>query len=226
MVRLGGAASRRLRAPIGQDEARRDDRGQRDDDQQARGAAQEHAQRKAVLSAGTIIESGVPETLYREPRHAQTMALVGFPSANFLRGALTRRGDIFQCETRLFSFPVDVSGDTRGGDVYVGVRPERIHLSHRVQELDGEHGPLQTPATVMLREDLGGEDIVYLSASGEPLTMVDRDHYREDDLDQQVSISIFPHHLTLFDATSGVLLGRGARQAGASTMVSAGAANG
>lgn len=184
------------------------------------------ADQLAVLSAGTIIEAGKPETLYREPHHVHTMALVGFPPANFLRGSLTRRGDTFQCDTRLFSFPVDVSGDARGGDVYVGVRPERIHLSHRVHEQEREQGPLQAPATVMLREDLGGEDIVYLSASGEPLTMVDRDHYRGDDLDQQVSISIFPHHLTLFDATTGALLGRGSRHAGASTMVSAGAANG
>jgi ABC-type sugar transport system ATPase subunit len=182
--------------------------------------------RMAVLAAGTVIESGDPETLYREPRYAQTMALVGFPPANFLRGTLTRRGDSFQCDTRLFSFPVDVSAETRGGEVFVGVRPERIHISHRMQHRDREHGPLQTPATVMLREDLGGEDIVYLAASGEQLTMVDRDHYRGDDLDEQVSISIFPHHLTLFDATSGAILGRGLRHAGASTMVSAGVANG
>jgi ABC-type sugar transport system ATPase subunit len=182
--------------------------------------------RMAVLAAGTVIESGDPETLYREPRHAQTMALVGFPPANFLRGTLTRRGDSFQCDTRLFSFPVDVSAETRGGEVFVGVRPERIHISHRMQHRDREHGPLQTPATVMLREDLGGEDIVYLAASGEQLTMVDRDHYRGDDLDEQVSISIFPHHLTLFDATSGAILGRGLRHAGASTMVSAEVANG
>jgi len=184
------------------------------------------ADQMVVLSAGTVIESGEPEVLYRDPRHVQTMALVGFPPANFLRGTLTRRGDAFQCDTRLFSFPVDLSAETRGGEVFVGVRPERIHLSHRVHDLDLEHGPLHAQATVMLREDLGGEDIVYLSATGEQLTMVDRDHYRGDDLDEQVSISIFPHHLTLFDASSGLLLGRGSRHAGASTMAQAGAVNG
>lgn len=184
------------------------------------------ADQMAVLAAGTIIESGDPEALYREPRQVQTMALVGFPPANFLRGTLTRRGDAFQCETRLFSFPVDVLSETRGGDVFVGVRPERIHMSHRVRELEREYGPLQTAASVLLREDLGGEDIVYLSAGGEQLTMVDRDHYRGDDLDEQISISIYPHHLTLFDAASGMLLGRGSRQSGVAAMACGGASHG
>ena len=79
-------------------------------------------------------------------------------------------------------------------------------------EPDGADGrALQFPASMVLREDLGGEDIVYLAASGESLTMVDRDHHRGDDLDQQVTVSIFPHHLALFDAATGDRVGRGAR---------------
>jgi hypothetical protein len=65
----------------------------------------------------------------------------------------------------------------------------------------------------MLREDLGGEDIVYLDANGVSLTMVDRDHYRGDDLDEQVTITVYPYHLALFNAATGALLGRGARLA-------------
>jgi hypothetical protein len=67
---------------------------------------------------------------------------------------------------------------------------------------------------VVLREDLGGEDIVYLAASGESLTMVDRDHLQGDDLDQVMTVSIFPHNLALFDAATGERIGRGARLAG------------
>ncbi|HLL51662.1 MAG TPA: hypothetical protein VK356_13420, partial [Thermomicrobiales bacterium] len=65
--------------------------------------------------------------------------------------------------------------------------------------------------SVVLREDLGGEDIVYLDASGESLTLVDRDHHRGDDLDQVVTVSIFPHNLALFDATTGERVGQGSR---------------
>lgn len=168
------------------------------------------ADEMAVLSAGTIIESGLPETLYRDPGSVRTMALVGFPPANFLRGTLRRRDGEAWCETSLFSFPVAVDGGA--DEVWVGIRPERIHLSHRIREHEGgSDRSLSVPATVMLREDLGGEDIVYLDASGVSLTMVDRHHYRGDDLDAQVTISVYPHQLAVFDAASGESLGHGAR---------------
>jgi ABC-type sugar transport system ATPase subunit len=166
----------------------------------------------AVLTAGTIIEHGLPETLYHEPRNLGTMALVGFPPANFLRGSLERRDGAIWCATSLFAFPADVPSNTPPGDVVVGFRPERIHLSCRTGDQDGATGrTLQFPASIVLREDLGGEDIVYLTAGGESLTMVDRDHVRGDDLDQVVTVSIFPHNLTLFGADTGERIGRGAR---------------
>ena len=164
----------------------------------------------AVLAAGKVIEHGSPETLYREPRNLGTMALVGFPPANFLRGSLERRGDETWCATELFTFAADVPSNAPPSDVIVGFRPERIHLSHRTGNQDGANGrTLQFPATIVLREDLGGEDIVYLAASGESLTMVDRDHYLGDDLDQQATVSIYPHELALFDVTSGERIGSG-----------------
>jgi ABC-type sugar transport system ATPase subunit len=170
----------------------------------------------AVLAAGTILEHGVPEALYREPRHMGTMALVGFPPANFVRGLLERRDGENWCTTSLFAFSADVSSASASGsqsrDVMVGFRPERIHLSRSDGDPNGKDGrTLQFPASIMLREDLGGEDIVYLAASGESLTLVDRDHERGDDLDQMVMVSIFPHNLALFDAATGERVGRGAR---------------
>ena len=173
------------------------------------------ADRMAVLSASQIIETNQPEALYRRPTHAHTMALVGFPPANFLRGTLEHRGDQYWCTTPLFAFPAEVSAPNAPRDVYVGLRPERIHLSHRIGDVGDDEGPLHAAAKVMLREDLGGEDIVYLQAEGVSLTMVDRDHHRGDDLNADVTLSIFPHHLTIFSADHGGLLGRGARGAAA-----------
>ena len=172
----------------------------------------------AVLAAGTVIEHGVPETLYREPRTMGTMALVGFPPANFLRGSLERRDGETWCTTSLFAFPADVSSTSAAGsqprDLMIGVRPERIHLSHGDVDPHSRDGrTIQFPASIMLREDLGGEDIVYLAAGGESLTMVDRDHQRGDDLDQVVTVSIFPHNVALFDPATGERIGRGARLA-------------
>jgi hypothetical protein len=39
--------------------------------------------------------------------------------------------------------------------------------------------------------------------------MVDRDHFQGDDLDQQVTVSIYPDMLALFDVTSGERIGSG-----------------
>lgn len=185
------------------------------------------ADQMAVLSNGQIIEQNDPETLYRSPQHAHTMALVGFPPANFLRGALEHRGGQYWCTTPLFAFPADIAVPDAPRDVYVGLRPERIHLSHRLGDVGDDEGPLHAAAKVMLREDLGGEDIVYLSAQGVPLTMVDHDHYRGDDLNADVTVSIFPHHLTIFAAEGSGLLGRGARGAvAAAARAEAGARHG
>jgi ABC-type sugar transport system ATPase subunit len=166
----------------------------------------------SVLAAGSVIEHGLPEALYRDPHHVGTMALVGFPPANFVRGSLQGRDGELWCTTPLFAFLADVQSDRASTDVIVGFRPEQIRLSHAESESDGADGrALQFSASVVLREDLGGEDIVYLAASGESLTMVDRDHHRGDDLDQAVTVSIFPHNLALFDAATGERVGRGAR---------------
>jgi ABC-type sugar transport system ATPase subunit len=166
----------------------------------------------AVLAAGSVIEHGLPEALYHDPHNVGTMALVGFPAANLLRGSLQRRDGELWCTTPLFAFLADVEFDRASTDVIVGFRPERIRLSYAGSEPDGADGrALQFSSSLVLREDLGGEDIVYLAASGESLTMVDRDHHRGDDLDQVVTVSIFPHNLALFDAATGERVGRGAR---------------
>ncbi|MFN8592856.1 MAG: ABC transporter ATP-binding protein [Thermomicrobiales bacterium] len=176
----------------------------------------------AVLAGGRIIASGLPETLYREPENVGTMALVGFPPANLLRGTLRRRDGQLWCDTALIAFPVTVVDGTGEGDVFVGVRPERLHLSHREFDrvLETERA-LEFAARVLLREDLGGEDIVYLLAGGTPLTLVDRDHSRRDDLDAEVTIFLYPRNLVLFDAASGRTIGHGAQNAAAGVIAPA-----
>ncbi len=64
----------------------------------------------AVLSAGTIIESGPPEHLYREPQNVRTMGLVGFPGANFLLGSMQRQDGEVWCTTPLFTFRAELLG--------------------------------------------------------------------------------------------------------------------
>ena len=60
-----------------------------------------------------------------------------------------------------------------------------------------------------MREDLGGEEIVYLESSGQTLTSVDRHTLPAGDLDA-VSVSIRPSDIAVFRPGSGERLGRGA----------------
>ena len=131
----------------------------------------------AVLDDGVIVEAGTPEQLYQTPARASTMRYVGFPQANFVDGTLSTASDQMHLETSIFKtiVPVDDAQSVEGR-ISVGIRPEHIHLSDSAPD-----GVLTGRAMVLLREDLGGEEIVYLDADGTLLTTV----LRSDDVSQQ-----------------------------------------
>ena len=174
------------------------------------------ADRLAVLDGGSIVEAGPPQSLYREPQHARTMALVGFPPANFLDGVLDFRSATPRCRTPLFEIPVQLAPSTPidGSQVVVGLRPEDLII---VAGSDGDHTVngrddprVRLPARIVLREDLGGEEIVYLDCAGTTLTAVTRRHARHDDLDEETTVAIDPRDLILFQPATGQRLGQGA----------------
>jgi multiple sugar transport system ATP-binding protein len=169
----------------------------------------------AALDGGRIIDVGEPETLYHEPAHARTMALVGFPPANFVAGQVERRDGRLWCRTKVFATLVDI--DAPPPDVaVVGVRPESLAL-HAAGDhnRNGRDDDIGFDARVLLREDLGGEEIVYLDADGAPLSSIDRLHQRFADIDGRLSVTIRPRDLLLFSATTGERIGRGAATAAA-----------
>ncbi len=172
------------------------------------------ADQLAVLDGGEIVESGPPERLYRLPGHARTMALVGFPGANFLPGTLHKDAGSLRCRTSLFDVPVQLDDDSTAGatddDVIIGIRPEDLLI-----DAGSSAGRLQFDARIMLREDLGGEELVYLDAAGVALTTVLRDHggvRTAGDLDERTAVAVLPEALLLFSAggaTARRFLGHG-----------------
>jgi ABC-type sugar transport system ATPase subunit len=132
------------------------------------------AQQIAVLHEGEIVEHGAPVDLYERPARAATMRYLGFPQANMLRGELFAQGAGLRLNTPLFGALVQAapnSGITsdagiRSHDVSVGIRPEHIVIG------PPPPGHLPFQAKVLLREDLGGEEIIYLDANGLQLTTV------------------------------------------------------
>ena len=70
----------------------------------------------------------------------RTMALVGFPPLTSYVALLQRARQIVVRDLSLYVPWPTFPAITSGGDVFVGLRPERIHLSHRAMNWT-EHGP-------------------------------------------------------------------------------------
>jgi len=156
--------------------------------------AMQLASKLAVLHAGEIVEFGLPEELYHRPKREETMRYVGFPQANFLDAELQSHNGKLELHTPLFSSQVRLSSHWRGDHlsvparVSVGFRPERVMINTPASE----HA-VSFEAKVLLREDLGGEEIVYLDAKGIQLTTVLRSDEKgalSINIDERVMASI------------------------------------
>ncbi|HRW07432.1 MAG TPA: ABC transporter ATP-binding protein [Caldilineaceae bacterium] len=147
----------------------------------------------AVLHEGRIVETGDPLQLYAAPQRAETMKYVGFPQANFVEGKVAQGGR--SVETSLFTMPV-ASNLSAGQTVAVGIRPEHINLA-----ADAPDDAISGRAKVLLREDLGGEEIVYLDVAGRQLTTVlrsDDESQAHVNIDQMVTYWIAPADLIVY----------------------------
>ena len=138
------------------------------------------------------------------------MALLGFPHANFLAGTLAPRGAAVWCATDLFEFPMrSLAGGSEAmteTPVRVGIRPESIAVDGGSNHVGNS---LRLPVRVLLREDLGGEEIVYLDARGTPLTTIVRHDAHPAAIPEETAISLDPADLVVF-GPDGARIGEGA----------------
>jgi ABC-type sugar transport system ATPase subunit len=161
------------------------------------------AQQIAVLDKGRIVEFGEPVDLYERPARAETMRYLGFPQANFMNGELYPHPNGMRLNSPLFGaivqaaqtsqIPVERALQSR--NISVGIRPEHIMIGAPTP------GSLSFQAKVLLREDLGGEEIVYLDANGLQLATVvsaNDSHALSIDIDQMVHAYVEPKHVTVF----------------------------
>lgn len=161
----------------------------------------------AVLHGCRIQETGSPEALYLNPMHLSTMEIFGFPGANLIPGTLRLKSDALWCQTDLFSFQVEgeqpdktIENDT---PVTVSIRSENI----RPDIDDTETG---LTAKVLLREDLGAEEIVYLSLGADEWTMIQsQTGDAASDLEETIGIKVNDGALFVFDAANGERIGKG-----------------
>ncbi|MCB1233522.1 MAG: TOBE domain-containing protein, partial [Verrucomicrobiae bacterium] len=112
---------------------------------------------------------------------------------NFVEGKVVQAGDAV--ETSLFTLPL-ATKMTAGQRVNVGVRSEHINLA-----ADAPANAITGQAKVLLREDLGGEEIVYLDVDGRQLTTVlrsDDESQAHVNIDQVVTYWVAPEDLVVF----------------------------
>jgi ABC-type sugar transport system ATPase subunit len=160
----------------------------------------------AMLDHGEIVEIGPPEELYARPARAETMRNVGFPQANFIAGTLAQRDGGYWLSTPLFESALQHSANARvpleqavALPISVGVRPEHVVLG--AAPANGANGAFEFEAKVLLREDLGGEEIVYLEAGGQQLATVlrsDDEQALDIHIDQTVTAHIHPERAVVY----------------------------
>ena len=152
-----------------------------------------------TLAHGEIVECGPPEELYGRPMRAETMRYVSFPQANFFAGSLVRDGNQLTAQTALFTVPVEAEDSLpvpAGAKIEIGLRPENVRLGGSPDQTS-----LTVQAKVLLREDLGGDEFVYMDVNGTQLVTVlrsDEAAQRHVEIDQMVTISMRPADLVIF----------------------------
>jgi ABC-type sugar transport system ATPase subunit len=162
-----------------------------------------------VVDAGQVIEMGPAEAVYAQPQRVRTMELLGFPVANLFPGQLQAREGKVWCTTKLFEFPVQMlpaAPPVVGSqEVSVAVRAQDVRL-----DPEEANGLLTLKAQVTLKEDLGGEMVVHLSANDTPLVAV----VRQDEIYRltadAVTIGVAPSAVVLYAGDTGQRLGQGA----------------
>ncbi|MBZ0278519.1 MAG: ABC transporter ATP-binding protein [Anaerolineae bacterium] len=161
------------------------------------------AQQISILDGGRIIESGSLEDVYKHPQNLNSLTLLGFPPANVFPGHLSL--DKLSCQTGLFDFPINLNGVKESPEkIMVGIRPQDIHLDTNQGE-----GWLTRQAQIVLVEDLGGEQVVYLEADGLPLVVVVRHTEAHLISSEYTTIAIKPESLVIYSADTGQRLGQG-----------------
>lgn len=126
--------------------------------------------RIAVLNKGNLMQLDTPMHLYSKPANKFVAGFIGSPAMNFIKGVLKKKGDSFFLEaspgSAIFlgnSIPAPLN--TRINDeLEIGIRPESVIVT--VQKNKGEEVNV---AEVMAFENMGNEQLVYLSLKGQTI---------------------------------------------------------
>jgi len=154
------------------------------------------ADRIVVLKDGTIQQMGTPLEIYDTPANRFVAGFFGTPTMNFLSAQVAQEAGRTTVRGRGFELAVGdaAASADRGGDVTIGIRPERVGLFER---------PAAVPlaAKVGMREVLGAEVVLHLDLPAGAIT-VRTDAHAAARPGDAVTVWLDPGAVHLFDARS------------------------
>ena len=152
-----------------------------------------------VMNGGQVEQIGLPADVYRKPASRFVATFIGSPPMNLIPGTVDGHGIVALGEAILEVR--DLRDDLASGTkVEVGLRPEDVEIAS-----EGAAGSLpfdvdfieELGATQLFHGRLAGQGFVMQAATGEVAAQPGR-----------LWITVDPDRVHVFDATSGVRLGR------------------
>jgi len=126
--------------------------------------------RLAVLNKGTLMQLDTPMNLYNTPGNRFVAGFIGSPTMNFIKGILQQSGNTFYLETSPgCAFPLGclvppLVKARIAHEIEIGIRPEHIKVS-----TEKDPNIAESIAEVTAFENMGNEQLIYLSLNGQPL---------------------------------------------------------
>jgi multiple sugar transport system ATP-binding protein len=125
--------------------------------------------RIAVLDKGKLMQIDTPMHLYNDPSNKFVAGFIGSPTMNFFKGTLGRDENyLFIHESKAFNIylgnTISIELEKRlGKEIQIGIRPEDVSVSEDSAAIH------DCNLKVTAYENMGNEQLVYLSLSGQTL---------------------------------------------------------
>lgn len=161
--------------------------------------------RIAVLNKGKLMQIDTPMNLYNKPENKFVAGFIGSPSMNFLKGYLRHAENYFFAhETGDYQIPLgsEISVELKkylNIKILIGVRPEDIFL------LDGSGALPDCKLKVVAHENMGNEQLVYLSLADQTL-IARRPPSETADIGSEVGISFSKNKIIFWQEDNGKVI--------------------
>ena len=151
------------------------------------------ADRIVIMKDGHIQQVGTPAEVFHKPANTFVARFIGAPSMNLLDGRLDAGGIALTDGTHIALGATLAAENT---DILLGVRPDDLHPDNANPIITG---------TVLLREPLGSETLIYVDTpAGEIIAKADG--RTPPDVGTTVRLGAEPTNLHVFDAKTGKAL--------------------